>query len=656
MFILPPPPKYYTAPGHGVPALEATNTHTVLDDKANIQAPEGVYEALDCVFLATPLPHPSDPPAVVVNPLAPTINRPGFHSSGVRASTLVLSQRAAPGTLPQLARQSSEASYNNKSTGGASGKSFGGVGSWTSSLFSQGSSAGRTRASTASTGGENAIADGDETASVDSESALSGLLRRDSAFSNASTAGGTGGSAKGDDKKRRPKNSLTKNNSSFISRTVIHEHMQKRLAERQITDIFVWANVGRSISWLDFNLAQGKDQANRHEPLTKILFTKAHPLAHDVNAYTKSPQNIDLIIGTSAGDAIWVEAISSRYNRINKNGDVTRSAITACKWIPGSEGLFITGHADGSLAIFDKEREDAGFANAGAGDKQDPRSSDTFTVIRSYYNPANNPRHNPVAVYKASNAPISGLRFSPNSEILAVTSSDGYLRLLDLATEQVTDIFPSYYGGFLSVAFSPDSRYLIAGGQDDTASIYCLTTKTVIARCQGHRSWVRAVAFDPYNSDSSNYRIGTVGEDGRLLLWDFAPKTLARPRAAGGVAGKHHPHQSHHRTHISKARSIGSIHSFNDAPDNASSASTGRGGSDRRQTALHEFVGIKDVPFILPVAEKSIHVSEAQPEPLSDLAFLETHIIAVGKDGRIWTWRRPRNERLTASAAHVVAS
>jgi hypothetical protein len=40
----------------------------------------------------------------------------------------------------------------------------------------------------------------------------------------------------------------------------------------------------------------------------------------------------------------------------------------------------------------------------------------------------------------------------------------------------------------------------------------------VIARCQGHSSFVSAVAFDDLRSDGRTYRFGSVGEDNKLIL------------------------------------------------------------------------------------------------------------------------------------------
>jgi catabolite repression protein CreC len=39
------------------------------------------------------------------------------------------------------------------------------------------------------------------------------------------------------------------------------------------------------------------------------------------------------------------------------------------------------------------------------------------------------------------------------------------------------------------------------------------------------------VCFDPWRCDDRNYRFGSVGEDCRLLLWDFSVGMLHRPKA-----------------------------------------------------------------------------------------------------------------------------
>lgn len=143
-----------------------------------------------------------------------------------------------------------------------------------------------------------------------------------------------------------------------------------------------------------------------------------------------------------------------------------------------------------------------------------------------------NQKTNPVAYWKASSSKINAFAFSPDGKHLAVASEDGCLRIINFLKEELVDVFISYYGGLLTVTWSPDSRYILTGGQDDLVSIWSLADSTLVARCQGHNSWVTDVKFDPWRCDERNYRFGSVGEDCRLLLWDFSVGMLHRPRAA----------------------------------------------------------------------------------------------------------------------------
>ncbi|XP_028921073.1 dystrophia myotonica WD repeat-containing protein isoform X2 [Ornithorhynchus anatinus] len=148
----------------------------------------------------------------------------------------------------------------------------------------------------------------------------------------------------------------------------------------------------------------------------------------------------------------------------------------------------------------------------------------------------------------------------------------------------------SYFGGLLCVCWSPDGRYVVTGGEDDLVTVWSFAEGRVVARGHGHKSWVNAVAFDPYTSrgegaaeeeeererqeeedeerDGSEdepgeeredrsasarppepggrrgpavtYRFGSAGQDTQFCLWDltedvlFPHPPLARPRALTG--------------------------------------------------------------------------------------------------------------------------
>lgn len=90
------------------------------------------------------------------------------------------------------------------------------------------------------------------------------------------------------------------------------------------------------------------------------------------------------------------------------------------------------------------------------------------------------------------------------------------------------------------MCWSPDGKYILTGGQDDLVSIWSLNERQIVARCQGHRSWVTAVAFDPWRCDEKNYRFGSVGDDCKLLLWDFSVGMLHRPKAVSNSTAPFH--------------------------------------------------------------------------------------------------------------------
>lgn len=264
---------------------------------------------------------------------------------------------------------------------------------------------------------------------------------------------------------------------------------------------------------------------------TKILFTKAHVLSHDVNEMTKGTHNLDVLFGHNTSDIIWYEPTSQKYTRINKNGVINTSAVSSIYWIPQSENLFIAAHMDGSLIVYDRDKEDAPFITEELMpvESEVPRRSTSRMTIRKSVQ-SRNQKTNPVAYWKLGVSQINNIAFSPDGKHLAVACEDGTLKIIDFFKETLLDVYRSYYGGFLCVTWSPDGRYILTGGQDDLVSIWSFADSALVARCQGHSSWVTDVKFDPWRCDERNYRFGSVGEDCKLLLWDFSVGMLGRPK------------------------------------------------------------------------------------------------------------------------------
>eukprot|EP00184_Porphyridium_aerugineum_P004982 CAMPEP_0184708184 /NCGR_PEP_ID=MMETSP0313-20130426/37644_1 /TAXON_ID=2792 /ORGANISM="Porphyridium aerugineum, Strain SAG 1380-2" /LENGTH=783 /DNA_ID=CAMNT_0027169767 /DNA_START=409 /DNA_END=2761 /DNA_ORIENTATION=+ len=161
-------------------------------------------------------------------------------------------------------------------------------------------------------------------------------------------------------------------------------------------------------------------------------------------------------------------------------------------------------------------------------------------------------KSNPVSVMILGCGGVNAADMSvagPFSGYMSLACRDGYLRIIDVVNSIVEVAFRSYYGSFLCTKWSCNGQLICAGGQDDALSIFSALHKTQIARCEGHTSWVSAVAFrDPpidsqsangplnmgkrplgsENSDSNDQKIeiSSAGQDCRMLFWEFDLKPI----------------------------------------------------------------------------------------------------------------------------------
>lgn len=97
---------------------------------------------------------------------------------------------------------------------------------------------------------------------------------------------------------------------------------------------------------------------------------------------------------------------------------------------------------DGSLVVYDKEKEDAIFSSeqengeveATNGTNGVHASRNGIQVQKSVN--SKNQKFNPVAAWKLSNQRINAFAFSPDNRRLAVVSEDGSLRIIDYLKEE----------------------------------------------------------------------------------------------------------------------------------------------------------------------------------------------------------------------------
>ncbi len=98
---------------------------------------------------------------------------------------------------------------------------------------------------------------------------------------------------------------------------------------------------------------------------------------------------------------------------------------------------------DGSLVVYDKEKEDLAFLPEDNGTHTNGNSELSngngehiarLHVDKSVH--SKNQKFNPISFWKLSNQRINAFAFSPDNRHLAVVSEDGTLRIIDYLKEQ----------------------------------------------------------------------------------------------------------------------------------------------------------------------------------------------------------------------------
>jgi U4/U6 small nuclear ribonucleoprotein PRP4 len=121
--------------------------------------------------------------------------------------------------------------------------------------------------------------------------------------------------------------------------------------------------------------------------------------------------------------------------------------------------------------------------------------------------------------------PISLVRFSPNSKLLATGSWSGNVKLWDVPSCNLNTALLGHSDRVGGVAWHPEATLtqsadvvnIASGAADNTVKLWNLSSNKSMATLNGHQDRVCRVVFHP----SGNY-IGSASFDGSWRLWDVA--------------------------------------------------------------------------------------------------------------------------------------
>ncbi|EFP11137.1 hypothetical protein CRE_30709 [Caenorhabditis remanei] len=274
-----------------------------------------------------------------------------------------------------------------------------------------------------------------------------------------------------------------------------------RLEDNEDAADIICFNVGKELYVYAYRGTQTDTDLSR--PIDKRVYKGTSPTYHIFNQETSGTGTCQLVIGFTLGQLQIIDPLDKTTpvptsKLYNEDRYIDKTSVTCIRFLPGDSNIFLASHVSGNLYVYD-ERVSASSSSSNGSSQPPPwivqNEGEKYTT---YGWKSKNPR-NPVTRWQIGEGSIHQFNFSgPDAKMMATVSHDGFLRVFMYETQELIAVMKSYFGGLLTLAWSPDAKLIATGGEDDLLTVYSVVQKKVVCRGQAHKSWISQVQFDPY--------------------------------------------------------------------------------------------------------------------------------------------------------------
>ncbi|KAL7594219.1 hypothetical protein Lser_V15G28362 [Lactuca serriola] len=211
-------------------------------------------------------------------------------------------------------------------------------------------------------------------------------------------------------------------------------------------------------------------------------------------------------------------------------------AVTSIAAVPSSSSLIASGHADGSIRIWDCERGTCETTlNGHKGATTILRFNKTGSLL------ASGSKDNDIVLWdvigevglfrlRGHRDQVTDLAFLDSGKKLVSSSKDKFLRVWDLDTQHCTQIIGGHHSEVWSIDVDPEERYLVTGSADSELRFYTIKQENLDTNNKDssiENKWEILKPFGEIQRQSKD-RVATVrfNKSGTLLACQAAGKTV----------------------------------------------------------------------------------------------------------------------------------